>query len=169
MSDRLVVPAGPGDIEAVRILFLEYQAALGLSPCFQGFDKELAALPGAYAAPRGALLLLKEGETMAGCAALRPLPGGEVGEMKRLYVRPAARGCGGGRRLAAALIETARRAGYARLVLETMERMTEARALYASLGFREVPAYYDDPLPGVRCCALELGAAGESNERARTG
>lgn len=159
MSDLSVAPAGPGDMETIRALFLEYQQALGVSLCFQGFDKELATLPGLYEGPRGTLLLLKDGDAVAGCVGLRPLPDdpqGPVAEMKRLYVRPAHRGRGGGRRLAEAVIAAAREAGYGRLCLDTLAQMHEARALYASLGFHDVPAYYGNPLDGVRYCALEL-------------
>lgn len=159
MSDLAVVPAGPGDIGTIRELFLEYRDELGVSLCFQGFDEELATLPGAYAGPRGALLLLKEGDEVAGCVGLRPLPGdsgGDACEMKRLYVRPAFRGRGGGRQLAEAAIAAARQTGHGRICLDTLARMTAAQALYAGLGFRDIPAYYDNPLAGARCCALEL-------------
>jgi ribosomal protein S18 acetylase RimI-like enzyme len=159
MSDLAVVPAGPGDIGTIRELFLEYRDELGVSLCFQGFDEELVTLPGAYAPPRGALLLLKEGDAVAGCVALRPLPGdsgGDACEMKRLYVRPAFRGRGGGRQLTEAVTAAARRAGHGRICLDTLARMTAAQALYGSLGFREVPAYYDNPLAGARYFALEL-------------
>jgi len=158
MSELSVIDAGPHDIETIRSLFLEYQKELGVSLCFQGFDRELATLPGAYAPPRGALLLLKAGTAVAGCVGLRPLDG-ERGEMKRLYIRPEFRGQGGGRKLAEAVISAARRAGYATLCLDTLPEMTEAQALYGSLGFRDIPAYYANPLAGVRYRALELREA----------
>lgn len=153
-----VVPAASGDMDAVRTLFRAYQQGLGVSLCFQGFDDELAALPGAYAPPRGALLLLKSGAAIAGCVAMRPLPGGpaDAAEMKRLYLRAAYRGRGGGRMLAEAAIAAAAAGGYARLYLDTLADMTAARRLYGSLGFVDVPAYYANPLPGVRYCALDL-------------
>lgn len=172
MSEPTIGPAGPGDIETVRTLLLAYQAEFGFGPCFQGFGDEVATLPGAYVPPLGALLLLRDRAGIAGCVALRPLPGraaGIDGEIKRLYVRPSHRGQGAGRRLAMAVIEAARRAGYARVFLDTMDQMTEARALYASLGFREVPPYYDDPPSGVRCFVLELDDADAGNALARTG
>ena len=155
MSELSIVAAGPEDTETIRTLFLEYQKELGVSLCFQGFDQELATLPGAYAGPRGALLLLKAGAAVAGCVGLRPLDD-ERAEMKRLYIRPEFRGQGGGRKLAEAVISGARRTGYHTLCLDTLPQMTEAHALYASLGFREIPAYYANPLAGVRYCALEL-------------
>jgi GNAT superfamily N-acetyltransferase len=159
MSELSVVAARPDDIETARTLFREYQRELGVSLCFQGFDEELATLPGAYVYPHGRLLLLKIDGTVAGCVGLRPLPAdqtGTVAEMKRLYVRPELRGWGGGRRLAEAAIAAARQAGYARLCLDTLADMTAAQALYAGLGFRDIPAYYDNPFAGVRYCALEL-------------
>ena len=155
MSELSVVAAGPEDIETIRTLFLEYQRELGVSLCFQGFDQELASLPGAYAPPRGTLLLLKSGDAVAGCVGLRPLDDDRA-EMKRLYIRAGFRGQGGGRRLAQAAIAAARAAGYRSLCLDTLPQMTEAQALYASLGFRDIPAYYANPLAGVRYCALEL-------------
>jgi len=163
-----VLPAAAAAIEMVRTLFLEYQRELGVSLCFQGFDQELATLPGVYVPPGGALLLLEAGNAIAGCVGLRPLPGdrrdGAAAEMKRLYLRPAFRGQGGGRMLAEAAIAAARRAGYAHLYLDTLADMTAARALYRGLGFADVPAYYPNPLPGVRYCVLDLGLA-----RARAG
>jgi len=158
-EDIRIAPAGPGEIEAVRALFLAYANSLGFSLCFQGFDRELADLPGCYAEPRGTLLLARLGDGGGvGCAALRPLGGGEA-EMKRLYVEPRARGRGLGRRLALATIEAARARGYRRLLLDTLERMVEARALYAGLGFAEIPAYHDQTLPEMRFYALDLKPA----------
>jgi len=127
--------------------------------------RELATLPGAYAAPRGLLLLAGEPGDAFGCVALRPLPGKggagvaaavasdatpvPIGEVKRLYVQPRARGQRWGQRLAAALVEQARAIGYRELVLDTLDWMKPARALYAQLGFVDCPPYYDNPLAGV--------------------
>ncbi len=160
----------PADIALARGLFVEYARWLAVDLCFQGFDDELATLPGAYAPPRGRLLLAGVRPAAFGCIALRPLDlqgsccdgnagaqgGDAVGEVKRLYVQPAQRGEGWGRRLAEALISEARAIGYRELKLDTLEWMDEARKLYAKLGFRECPAYYDNPLPGVVYMALAL-------------
>jgi putative acetyltransferase len=151
-----VATAG-ADLEAVRELFLEYAKALGFSLCFQGFDKELETLPGDYAPPRGRLLLAREGEQVAGCVGVRPLDG-ERCEMKRLYVRPAFRGKGLGRKLADAAIAAACEAGYRSMVLDTLPSMREARALYEKLGFRPCPPYYDNACIGSDCFELELQA-----------
>jgi putative acetyltransferase len=145
--------AGAQDMQTVRELFLEYQAALGVDLCFQGFAEELASLPGKYIS---LLLALSDGKPL-GCVALRPFDDAD-GEMKRLYVRPAARGRGIGRMLAARVIDEARRAGYRRVVLDTLPSMKEAQALYRSLGFREVAPYYANPIPGTSYLALPLSA-----------
>jgi GNAT superfamily N-acetyltransferase len=145
------------DIATAKALFLEYASALGVSLCFQGFDKELAEMPGAYAPPLGRLYLVRVEGRPAGCVGLRPLDANkERCEMKRLYLRPGHRGLGLGRRLGELVIAEARLIGYRKLVLDTLADMTAARALYADLGFREIPAYYDSPLPGVLYAELDL-------------
>jgi GNAT superfamily N-acetyltransferase len=143
------------DFELARALFIEYAHWLNVDLCFQGFDKELATLPGAYAPPRGRLLLAGAPREAFACIALRPL-GAHAAEVKRLYVRPERRGEGWGRLLAQTLIDEARAIGYRELKLDTLERMTEARALYAELGFRECAPYYNNPLPGAVYMALAL-------------
>jgi putative acetyltransferase len=144
------------DIERARALFVEYAQWLKVDLCFQGFAEELKALPGAYAPPRGRLLLAGTAHDAFACIALRPLEGAGLAEVKRLYVRPAHRGERWGYRLAEELIAEARAIGYRELKLDTLEWMTPARALYASLGFRECGAYYDNPLAGVVYMRLEL-------------
>jgi GNAT superfamily N-acetyltransferase len=145
------------DIALARGLFVEYQRWLAVDLCFQGFSEELATLPGAYARPRGRLLLAGTPGTAFGCIALRPLAeGADVGEVKRLFVRAAQRHEGWGWRLADALLVEARTIGYRELKLDTLDWMTDARRLYARLGFRECPAYYANPLPGVVYMTLSL-------------
>lgn len=153
----------PDDVALARALFVDYAQWLGVDLCFQGFDEELATLPGAYTRPRGRLLLAGPPGAAFGCIALRPLDaagGGPVssgiGEVKRLYVQPAARNGGWGRRLAERLLLDARAIGYAELKLDTLEWMESARALYGALGFAACPPYYDNPLPGVVYMSLAL-------------
>ena len=148
----------PADGEVVRELFAEYADSLGIDLSFQGFAAELEQLPGKYAPPLGDILLARDAEGLAlGCVALRPTATPGTAEIKRLYLRPAARGHALGRRLAEAVIARAREAGHARVVLDTLATMHAARRLYAELGFLPVPPYYDNPLPDTLYMALELG------------
>jgi len=181
----LLTPDESTEFDAVRTLFREYAAALGVDLGFQHFEEELASLPGDYAEPRGALLLalVEEEEPraapaatstertvpaagaeplmlrlprdawahVAGCCALRPLDSADdvnAAEMKRLYVRPDFRGLGLGRQLAEAILDFARGAGYGCVLLDTLDDMESARALYEDLGFVEVPPYYHNPIAG---------------------
>ena len=143
------------EVPAARELFREYADALGIDLSFQHFDEELAGLPGAYAPPAGRLLLAIEADRAAGCVGVRPLEP-PICEMKRLYVRPAWRGGGLGRRLAAAAVEASRELGYTRVRLDTLPTMGAAMDLYRSLGFREIEPYTVNPVPGTRFLELDL-------------
>jgi putative acetyltransferase len=152
MSDRAVITIRaadrPSDIGAVRALFVEYARSLQFSLCFQNFEQELATLPGAYAAPKGHILLAESDGRALGVVALRPFDD-RTCEMKRLYVRPEARGRGLGERLARAIMAEGARIGYATIRLDTHESMLEAIGLYRALGFREITAYAEPAVPGL--------------------
>jgi putative acetyltransferase len=152
---EIVDGGGAGRIDVVRQMFRDYERAIQVDLCFQGFAAELAGLPGAYAPPRGRLLLAIAAGEPIGCVGLRPIDG-EAAEMKRLFVRPQARGGGVGRLLATAAVEAARAAGYRRLRLDTLASMAEAISLYRSLGFEEIPPYTPNPLPGPLFFELAL-------------
>jgi GNAT superfamily N-acetyltransferase len=153
---RIFEAEKPGHIDVARMLFKEYGESLGFKLCFQGFDEELATLPGRYARPEGRLLLATFEGLNAGCVALRKLEDG-ICEMKRMYVRPAFRGKKIGRVLAERIVEEARIAGYLRMRLDTIATMREARALYASLGFKEMAApYTHNPIKGAVFMELAL-------------
>jgi ribosomal protein S18 acetylase RimI-like enzyme len=177
----LLTPDEAHEIDAARAIFRDYAASLGIDLCFQNFEEEVATLPGDYAEPRGALLLalvdaahIKEAAGqqaptlmrpngtlahVAGCCALRPLDNTDyanAAEMKRLFVRPGFRGLGVGRQLAEAILDASRGAGYACVLLDTLDDMESARALYEDLGFEEVPPYYHNPIAGAHYLKVDL-------------
>ena len=167
----LTIPSDPQELSAVRTLFQEYADSLGIDLCFQnfdlelaglcfqGFEAELAELPGEYGPPRGRLLLAWVGDALAGCCALRPLDNCDypnAGEMKRLYVRKAFRAFGLGRELAEATLDAARQIGYTSVLLDTLNDMEAARALYTDLGFVEIAPYYHNPVPGSHYLKVDI-------------
>lgn len=155
----LLRPAQAADWDATRTLFLEYAASLKVDLTFQGFAQELAELPGEYTEPRGALLLASVGGAFAGCCALRPLDTSDyanAAEMKRLYVRPAFRGLGLGRLLTEGILNAARAAAYRSVLLDTLDEMEAARALYEDLGFVEIPPYYHNPYAGAHYLKVDI-------------
>lgn len=158
-TPEFITPATPEQLAATRLIFLEYADQLGVDLCFQNFEAELAGLPGDYAPPQGCLLLaLLDGE-IAGCCAMRPLETVDYPnacEMKRLYVRRGFRGFGLGRQLAEAVLDAARIAGYHSVLLDTLNDMEAARALYEDLGFKDIPPYYHNPIAGAHYLKADL-------------
>lgn len=155
----LTAPTGDEGMEATKAIFREYAMSLGIDLGFQDFESELLNLPGDYAAPRGVLWLVTVDGNVAGCCGLRPLDTVDYPnacEMKRLFVRPGFRGLGLGRLLADATLDSARLAGYDCILLDTLDTMESARALYAELGFHEVPPYYHNPLAGAHYLKADL-------------
>ena len=156
MTTLTISPASsPVHLDTIRVLFREYEAAIGIDLCFQGFAAELESLPGDYVPPRGRLYLAAQDSEPTGCIAMRPLDG-TICEMKRLYARPSARGTGLGRRLAELLIADARAEGYTAMRLDTLPSMVQAIALYRSLGFCEIPPYRHNPIGGALYFELAL-------------
>lgn len=153
---RIAAARIPDDLDALGHLFRAYAASLPIDLGYQGFDGELASLPGKYAPPEGALLVARNAAGAAlGCVAMRPLAAG-VCEMKRLYVAPAGRGRGLGEALARAIIEAARASGYREMRLDTLASMAEAQALYRALGFVEIAPYYDSPVENTLFMSVQL-------------
>jgi carbonic anhydrase len=154
---QIVDVAGREQLAQVRVLFEEYWASFGFTPCFQNFGDELAALPGDYVPPGGRLWLVLVDGQAAGCAALRRLDD-ERCEFKRLYVRPRYRGRGAGRQLLAWVIAEARAAGYRQLVCDTMPAMADALAMYERAGFERTGPYSGHPTPGAIFLRLALSS-----------
>ena len=156
MSNTIVLADNPQRIAAVRELFLEYANSLDFDLCFQSFERELAGLPGDYVFPGGTLLLALADDHPAGCVALHKLEEG-ICEMKRLYVRPQFRGTGLGSQLARSVIESAVTMGYVRMRLDTVaSRMQDALRMYRRLGFVEIEAYRENPIPSALYMELDL-------------
>ncbi len=143
------------DLPLVCQLFREYAQSLEIDLCFQNFEEELATLPGKYAPPQGRLLLAWESDQVLGCVALRPIDSTTC-EMKRLYVKPQARGLRLGRLLAKRICHEAKDAGYLRICLDTLPMMTSAVHLYESLGFKYIEPYVFNPVQGAIFLGLEL-------------
>lgn len=159
MTTQLRTPLIAADFDDVRTLFLEYASALAVDLCFQNFEDELNSLPGEYRAPRGALLIATVGGQLAGCCAMRPLDAVDYPnacEMKRLFVRPEYRGLRLGHMLADGILDLARVAGYSCILLDTLDDMESARALYQELGFQEIPPYYYNPIAGAHYLKADL-------------
>lgn len=153
---KIVQAESDETVEQARKLFREYEAWLGINLCFQNFEKEVAELPGLYAPPCGRLWLAFDDGELAGCIALRKIGEG-ICEMKRLYLRPPARGRGLGRQLATRIVDEARAIGYERMRLDTLPgKMDGAIAIYRSLGFEEIEDYYGNPVEGVLFMELKL-------------
>ena len=158
-SMRITAAQTAQDFVIVRSLFEEYAESLQVDLCFQSFDEELRSLPGDYAGPLGAVLLAWVDDEPAGCCALRPLAQSDypnAAEMKRLFVRRAFRRFGLGRQLAEAALDQARRAGFDSVLLDTLDDMEAARALYEDLGFEEIPPYYHNPIAGAHYLRAQL-------------
>jgi putative acetyltransferase len=145
----------PTEQDDVVSIFREYVTSPTANLDFQEYEAEFAGLPGQYAAPTGRLLLACENDTVLGCAALRRVDESTC-EMKRVYVRPAARGKGLGRRLVEAVLSEAKLAGYSRLCLDVLPEFTAAQELYESLGFVPAEPVSFNPVPGTKFLALAL-------------
>lgn len=147
---RIMPVHGGGDLDVVRRLWRAYADALGVDLAFQGFEAELAELPGRYAPPTGALLLARDAHGRdLGCVALRPIAPPGCCEMKRLYVSPEGRNRGIGRRLVEAVIDEARRIGHREMRLDTLPTMKDAVSLYEAAGFTPLAQYYETPIAGT--------------------
>lgn len=155
MGIRLVQPKSQEDWREARRLIEQYAASLNVDLCFQNFAHELEHLAIEYGPPDGAFLLAEERGMYVGCVGLRNISE-RTGEIKRLYAMPAVRGLKVGRLLAEGIVAAARQLGYRQLLLDTLPAMKEAQSLYASMGFKPVPAYRHNPVPGTVYLELAL-------------
>ena len=165
VGEFAIRPATTADIPAIREMLREYVDWIGLDLAFQEIDAELAGLPGEYAPPGGALFVATDGKQLVAMIGLRPLHerarpaearSAKAGEMKRLFVRPVARGQGLAKQLIVRVVDEARRLGYTEIRLDTLPMMGDAQALYAAMGFADIAAYYDTPIAGTRFMAKRL-------------
>jgi len=152
---KIIQVSNSKELTIARQLFIEYQQWLNTDLCFQGFEKELATLPGKYAEPSGSILLAEYQDEIIGCVAVRQLKD-DICEMKRLYVKPEFQGLSAGRLLAEAIVRKAKTLGYQKMQLDTLQRLDRAIGLYKKLGFKEVRPYYDNPLDEVVYWELDL-------------
>lgn len=152
---KIVVAHTPEQFAVARQLFLAYADWLGVDLSYQNFTQELESLPKMYGGDEGRLLLALVDNTPAGCVGVRKLSS-SICEMKRLYVRDEFRGRGIGMLLAKHIIQAGKELGYSAMVLDTLDKMKSAQKLYQSLGFVEIPAYYNNPLPDVIYLKLNM-------------
>lgn len=153
---KIIEATSPHQIKIAAELFREYQQFLDVDLCFQGFEAELATLPGKYADPYGSILLAEHNGEIAGCVAVRLLED-DICEMKRLYVKDEYQGLSLGRKLTEAIINKAKDLGYKKMQLDTLQRLDRAIGLYEKLGFKQIKPYYANPLNEVVYWELELG------------
>jgi GNAT superfamily N-acetyltransferase len=152
---RLLQATTPHEWAEARRLVREYAAALDVDLSFQNFEQELEHFATEYAAPSGAFILAEDAEQFVACIGVRRFAEG-VGEIKRLYVIPAARGRGLGRVLVERIVAEARQLGYRSLLLDTLPFMKEAQSLYLSMGFRPTTAYRFNPIAGSAFLRLDF-------------
>lgn len=145
----------PSDLAEVTAIFREYVQSPTANLDFQDYGQEFAGLPGKYAEPDGCILLAIVEGRVVGCAALRQVDACAC-ELKRVYVRPQARGMALGRQLVQQMVRTAREAGYRRMCLDVLAEFVAAQRLYESLGFLPAEPVSFNPVPGTRFLALDL-------------
>lgn len=151
-----IIEADYADLAQIAEMFREYQQLIGVDLCFQGFEEELANMPGKYAPPTGAIFIAVDEADLIGCVAIRPLSQQQA-ELKRLYVKPAWHGQGIGKQLFESAMTRAQSIGYDSIVLDTLESMQSARRLYQTYGFREIDCYYHNPDPSAKYYQYDFG------------